>query len=444
MAAKGRIRHQMVQLKKQVQVPVGALKLGMYVSRLDRPWLDTPYPIQGFWIRSFEDIERLKKHCRYVYVDTRKGSAPNTTPTGTSIRGPIGVETGLGNGGAARRPPTTAAASPKTKTRNDYEDLRERTYTDQRSFEEELPQAQKMYRDLDVNVREVVSQLSTGDTFDSESLRVSVRMMIKSLHQTPSAFLWVDRAKHTDPYTYRHLIGTSIWCGVLGRHIGLGQQELEDLALGGLLLDIGKAKLPRELLDKTTTLTDEEFDLIRTHVDASVRILAQDRKIPRSVMRIVATHHERWDGSGYPQGLARDQIPVLGRIAGLIDSFDAMTNPRPFQAALSPHQAIGQLYECRGTLFQAELVEQLIQACGIFPTGSLVELSNDEVAVVVGMSGSRRLRPKLVILLDAEKRPVPRLKTVDLATEHPEITVRKGLPPDAYGIEMQDLFLKTA
>jgi HD-GYP domain-containing protein (c-di-GMP phosphodiesterase class II) len=178
-------------------------------------------------------------------------------------------------------------------------------------------------------------------------------------------------------------------------------------------------------------------------VDASVRILAQDRKISRSVMRIVATHHERWDGSGYPQGLARDQIPVLGRIAGLIDSFDAMTNPRPFQAALSPHQAIGQLYECRGTLFQAELVEQLIQACGIFPTGSLVELSTDEVAVVVGMNGARRLRPKLIMLLDAEKKPVPGFKTIDLATEHPEITVRKGLPPDAYGIEMDDRILKT-
>jgi hypothetical protein len=157
----------------------------------------------------------------------------------------------------------------------------------------------------------------------------------------------------------------------------------------------------------------------------------------------VATHHERWDGSGYPQGLARDQIPVLGRIAGLIDSFDAMTNPRPFQAALSPHQAIGQLYECRGTLFQGELVEQLIQACGIFPTGSLVELSTDEVAVVVGMHGTRRLRPKLIMLLDAEKKPVPGFKTIDLASEHPEITVRKGLPPDAYGIEMDDRILKT-
>jgi HD-GYP domain-containing protein (c-di-GMP phosphodiesterase class II) len=294
---------------------------------------------------------------------------------------------------------------------------------------------------LESSVRDVVAQLATGDTFDSESMRVSVRLMINSLHQTPSALLWVNRVKHTDAYTYRHLIGTSIWCGVLGRHIGLGQRELEDLALGGLLLDIGKAQLPRELLDKDTTLTEDEFGLVRTHVDKSLRILAQDRKISRSVMRIVATHHERWDGSGYPQGLVRDQIPVLGRIAGLVDSFDAMTTPRPFQAALSPHQAIGQLYECRGTLFQAELVEQLIQACGIFPTGSLVELSTDEVAVVVGMNGTRRLRPKLVMILDAEKKRVPQFKTLDLAIEHPEITVRRGLPPNAYGIEMEDLFL---
>ena len=431
----------MAQLQKQVQLPVGALKLGMYVSRLDRPWLDTPYPIQGFWIKSVEDVERLKRHCRYVYVDTQKGPAPASAAAGIATKAPIGALTSLGSSEPARRPAASPPASPKSEIANNYEDLREQTYIDQGTFEKELPQAKKMYQELDANVREVVSQLSIGDTFDSESLRGSVRLMIKSLHQTPSAFLWVNRVKHTDAYTYRHLIGTSIWCGVLGRHIGLGQQELEDLALGGLLLDIGKAKLPRELLDKNTTLTEEEFNLVRTHVDKSLRILAQDSKISRNVMRIVATHHERWDGSGYPQGLVREQIPILGRIAGLVDSFDAMTNTRPFQAALSPHQAIGQLYECRGTLFQRELVEQLIQACGIFPTGSLVELSTDEVAVVVGMNGTRRLRPKLVMILDAEKKRVPQFKTVDLAAEHPEITVRKGLPPNAYGIEMEDLFL---
>jgi HD-GYP domain-containing protein (c-di-GMP phosphodiesterase class II) len=172
-----------------------------------------------------------------------------------------------------------------------------------------------------------------------------------------------------------------------------------------------------------------------------VRILAKHGGLPKQLLRTVATHHERWNGSGYPVGLTGTETPIFGRVLGLVDCYEAMTSPRPYRHALPPHDAIGELYEDRGSLFQPELVEQFIQACGIFPTGSLVELNTGEVAVVIGLNGTRRLRPKLMLLLDGGKRNLDEFISIDLSVERPELFIRQGLPPGAYGVSTDDLFL---
>jgi HD-GYP domain-containing protein (c-di-GMP phosphodiesterase class II) len=404
----------------EIRVGVDNLRVGMHVCRLDRPWIETPYPLQGIRIECAQDISRLKQFCSYVYVDTERGLTPARPLTSVARPGPA---------------PTNKVLS------QEFVALRKQTYTETRRFDEELPQAQRLYDDLNHNVSQVMEDLSRGKSTDIETLKHGVKTMVDSIQRTPSAFLWINRVKTADSYTYRHLLGTSIWCGAFGRHLGLERSDLEDLALGGLLLDVGKSKLPKELLDKSSILSDAEFDLVKTHVEQGVRLLAREGSVPRAVLRIVATHHERWDGSGYPQRLRGIEIPVFGRIAGLVDSFEAMTSPRPFHPGISPHEAISNLYECRGTVFQAELVEQFIQACGVYPTGSLVELSTAEVAVVIGLNGTRRLRPRIMLLLDADKHPYPEYTHVDLALERPDVSVRRGLPLGAFGIDMANLFL---
>jgi len=401
-------------------INVGALEVGMYVSRLDRPWIETPFALQGMRIRNRQDVERLSRYCNYVFVDVDRGVRPNKS-----------------------RDDARAKLQPKKKgeAENEYLKLRKRNYESSVEFSKELPEAQKLFAEFSSGVTSVMTDLGQGKRVDVAALRDSVGAMLESVQRNPQAFLWINRVKKADSYTYRHLIGTAVWCGVFGRHLGLEQDELEDLTLGGLLLDVGKSKLPRELLEKTDTLTDAEFVVLKTHVEHSVRILSGNGRVSNRVMRMVASHHERWNGSGYPLGLTGTEIPVYGRIGGLIDSFEAMTSPRPFHPGISPHEAISQLYDYRGELFQTELVEQFIQSCGVYPTGSLVELTTGEVAAVIGLNGTRRLRPKIMLLLDPEKQPYDDYMTVDLASERSEVAVRKGLPPGAFGIDMENLFL---
>ncbi len=158
---------------------------------------------------------------------------------------------------------------------------------------------------------------------------------------------------------------------------------------------------------------------------------------------MVATHHERADGSGYPQGLANDEITLYGRIAGIVDSYDAMTNKCPYLQGepMTPHAAINELYELRDKKYQSELIEQFIQAVGLYPTGSLVELSTGEVAAVVAINGLRRLRPSIILLLDKNKKPLPEFVSMDLSRTNKDISVSRVLTSGAYGIVMSELFL---
>jgi putative nucleotidyltransferase with HDIG domain len=247
--------------------------------------------------------------------------------------------------------------------------------------------------------------------------------------------------KQQDTYTYQHSVGSSIWAVALGRQLGLPKSDLRSLAVGGLLFDIGKLRVNPELLGASHSLTDEEFVEVRKHVDFGVEMISESGLMNKGVLDMVAYHHERHDGSGYPDGLAGDDIPLYARIAAIVDCYDAITSHRSYARAMPPSVAIKKMYEWRDIEFQAELVEEFIQAVGIYPAGTLVELSSGEVAVVVAEYRTRRLRPKVMVLLDANKQPASDVKMVDLLTDKltPDgkpLEISNSLEPEAYGIDM--------
>ncbi len=405
--------------RTETRISISNLAVGMYVSRLDRPWLETPFLVEGLLIDSADEIERIRRYCKYVYVDIDKGMKPARNLAGF-------------------KPPRS---SKPEEAADEYKKMRKTEYREVQHFLKEIPIAEAVYHDLSAKAQFVMRQLQAGYRFELGLLTKDIQPMLDSVLRNPSALLWVNRLKQAKSYLYHHLVGVSIWCAVFGRHLGLDRHELEDLAIAGLLIDLGKSKLPSELLETKRELTEEEFALMQSHVDHGVRILAQAGSLSSNVLRAVATHHERWDGSGYPMRLKGDRVPVYGRILGLIDSYEAMTSLRPHHPGKSPHDAISELYEYRGTLFQPELVEHFIHACGIFPIGSLVELNSGEVALVIGLDSRRRLRPKVMVLLDAEKHVLPRFISIDLAQERPDLIIRQGLPPGAFGLTTSNLFL---
>jgi HD-GYP domain-containing protein (c-di-GMP phosphodiesterase class II) len=200
------------------------------------------------------------------------------------------------------------------------------------------------------------------------------------------------------------------------------------------------------LLALDRPLTEEEFAKVKEHVPLGLEAIKANGVMNQDVIDMVEFHHERHDGSGYPHGLKSDSIPVFARIAAIVDCYDAITSHRSYARAIPPSVAIKKLYEWKDIDFQAELVEEFIQAIGIYPAGTLVELSSGEVAVVAAEYRTRRLRPKVMVLLDADKKPLNDMRIIDLLSvketeDGKPLEIVNSLEPDAYGIDMTAIHL---
>lgn len=406
---------------REVRISAHGLAVGMYVSRLDRPWLETPFPMHGLAIGSEDDVARLQRLCSHVWVDVLLGRAPDPRHLAPE-------------------------AAPSPPGHEELARLRRTEWPVQVAFDAELREAGSAHAALEGAIAEVMADLQQGRRLNLERLQAGVDAMVDSILRNPSAFVWLKEMKRRDAYAYQHAMGCAIWAANFGRHLGLERAELQTLALGGLLSDVGKTRLPGDLLARTGPLTLAEAELVRQHVQHSLEIAAHTPGLSPQIVEIIATHHERHDGSGYPHGLKGGQIPIFGRIMGVVDSYDAMTSVRPYAKSRSPHESVNELYQQRGRLFQAELVEQFIQNCGIYPTGTLVELSNGQVAVITDVHSLKRLRPRVMLLLDADKLPLEQFRQLDLGeVEHDDegqpLTVTRGLPAGAYGLDPVELFL---
>lgn len=405
------------EFRQELRIGVDGLRAGMFVSQLDRPWLGTGFPFEGLVV-SEADVVRLATLCTHVSVDLARGLAPE----------PRYVATEAGPAPPPERPGTIRG-------------LITRVFGSR-----EVAVAEQAHASLEAGVREVMDGLRTAGKIDAERLRESVDTMLDSITRNPDTLPWVMEMRRKGDYIYQHGLACSIWAAAFGRHLGYDRDDLRELAIGALLCDVGKVRLQADLLEKTGPLDHPELQKLRGHVEHSRAIVAETPGLSRTVVEIVAHHHERHDGSGYPDALQGTAIPMFARIAGLVDSYDAMVSQRPYARSRSPHQAVMELYEGRDRLFQAELVEQFIRTCGVYPTGTLVELSDGRVGVVMSVNTLKRLRPCVMLLLDADKAPFQDFQVVDLAAVADDdagepLNVRNGLPHGAYGIDRSLLFL---
>ena len=420
-----------------VKVEIQKLRLGMFIAELDRPWLDTPFLIQGFLLEEEEDLRTLQRLCRYVEVDLRRSTIDlsalhelfDPPPPGKKrpLKGPHSfIEQPLA-------PPGVALTS----------------YSDRAPFEEELPRASEAYDRTKETLAEVVHGALTGNDLRIDRVDEVVDEMVESMISNPDAMMWVTRLQKEDVKTYSHGVRVSVYLLALGRHLGFPTPELHQLGMAGLLLDLGKINTPRALLEKRGKLTPEEFEEVKRHVDHGLELLAGSPLLHTNVLEGIAQHHERLNGRGYPKGLEGDDIGIFGRMAGIADSFAALTSPRPYESTISPSEALGKLYEASGEYFHRPLLERFVQAIGAFPVGSLVELSTGEIAVVVRHNRVRRLQPSVLLITDPGKRPLDRPMGFDLlyqkaAGKDAPVRIRCGLPADAYDIDTSAFYVGQA
>ncbi|MBC8023965.1 MAG: HD-GYP domain-containing protein [Burkholderiales bacterium] len=320
------------------------------------------------------------------------------------------------------------------------------TYVDQVSVEEEVPRAQAAVEHASGLLAKLVNDIRLGQSFEIERVEEIVGDMVESIVRNPDAAMWIARLREEDISTYGHGLQVSVYLTSFGRHLGFPKAQLEQLAQIGLLLDVGKIKLPRFLLEKQGRYTAEEYEEAKRHVEHGMDILAQTANIDPEVAEGIEQHHERMNGSGYPSGYVGDEIGIYGRMAGIVDTFAALTNHRPYAAAASSYEALRSISGWAGDFFHEPLVQQFVSSIGVFPVGSLIELSTGEVAIVVAHNKVRRLKPRVLVVTGPDKTRSAHPAMLDLLYEgkaggDDPVYIKRGLPAGAYDLDLKDFYL---
>jgi HD-GYP domain-containing protein (c-di-GMP phosphodiesterase class II) len=392
------------------QIAVEHLQFGMYVAELDRPWTDTPFMFQGFHLRTDQQLNALRKFCKHVFVDLERSEHLRSPAAEFPIKG------------------TTA-------------------YPERAAVETEFhPAAQEYDRLLETLTALLKPAATQGGVLDAKEVKESVKRLADSVVRNPDAMLLVTRLREQSAAAHSRALQVSIYLLVFARFLQLRRDELELLGLLGLLQDIGKTRLPPELLAREGPLRAEENELAKRHVEYSAEILAATPGLLPRLAELALLHHERQDGSGYPRALKGAEIGLYGAMAAIVDTFEALTAARSDAEPLSPSAALSYLYKERGTGYHAELVEQFIQCVGAFPVGSVVELNSGEIGIVITQNLVRRLKPRVMVVLDAKGDPMRPHKILDLdkdpqvAPEEP-YRIRRTLEQTRVRVDPRELFV---
>ncbi|NND66679.1 MAG: HD domain-containing protein, partial [Halioglobus sp.] len=310
----------------------------------------------------------------------------------------------------------------------------------------EYRQAKISFASASATLDNVYDTLREGKGVDIHKVKKAVSPLIESVFRNAEAVAALVRLKESGNYRYQHGLSMAVWAAILGKHIGLHKQELEKLVLGCTMCDVGMTQLPADLLEHSGDLDAKQKKIVRAHPTIGAEILASAQDVDAEVLAIIELHHERIDGSGYPMGVEGFAVPLLARIAGLVDTYDAMITPRPYAEARTSHGAIQELLDLKGSKFQDSLVEQFVQAIGLFPTGSLVELNSGDVGIVLSQNSTRRLKPEVLLILHKAKGPLSERRIIDLAKQdvddtHPELWISRELPEGSYGISSDEFFI---
>jgi HD-GYP domain-containing protein (c-di-GMP phosphodiesterase class II) len=407
------------------KVAIQELEVGMYVQELDRPWAETPFMFQGFPVKNSSEIDMLMELCEYVYIDVERGAdAPRVYRKPVSYGRPVAKE-------------LLAIANIEHA---------ENVYPDTTDIGDELDTAKNIYEDAHRSVHEMFDVLGSGGMVNILELRETTNRIVDSVLRNPDAFMLLQKLKYKDRYHYSHAINSCALAASFSRHLGLPREELKEIALGALMLDVGILKMPNALLKKQGRLTPAMFKLVRHHVDFGIQFLKNVPEFPRMALEMVASHHERVNGKGYPRGLVGEQIPVSGRIAAIVDCYIAMTGERPYKDQLSEHVAICEIYKWRNIDFNEDLVEQFIQCVGAYPTGTLVELTSGQVGIILSQNRIKRLYPKVLLVLNTDKTHYQEPHTLDLweyaqKSKGRALDIKRALESDAFGIDPADYYL---
>jgi HD-GYP domain-containing protein (c-di-GMP phosphodiesterase class II) len=371
------------------KIPVRDLLPGMYVVDLHKRWLEHNIWRQHFRVRDDGQIARLvEEGIVEVSIDTARGldvaqpERPKSPPPGSQYRSLADLK----------------ASRPR-----------------QVSLAEERRRAVLLLREANDHVVDLMQAARGGRHVDAARLEPLIGRMLESVQRNPDALAPLARLKQSQHYDTEHAVATAALIIAFGRQQGLPAPEIEKLALGTLLKDIGQAAIDARLIGKPGMLSQAEYSLVQSHVEEGLAVLEATARLPETAVAVVLEHHERYNGCGYPYRMAGDEISLAGRMAAIVDTYDAMTSERPYRAALSPSDALRQLFDQSGSQFDPALVAAFVHTVGVYPVGTLVMLESRHLAVVEQQHADNLLSPVVRVIYHAGRRQYVEPVEVDLA-----------------------------
>jgi HD-GYP domain-containing protein (c-di-GMP phosphodiesterase class II) len=397
-----------VREKRRFKVSVAGLKVGMYVCELDRPWLETPFILQGFPILSTADIDEIARHCEWVLVEQNEDA---WSPA--EERGQLGTPLQRGT----PNPPHAVA-------RHD-----------------EIRNAQVAHGAARTLTRSFMDDVRLGRAIDIREVKTTVSACVKSVLRNPDAMMWMAKLRSKDEYTSEHCVNVGLLAIIFGRALGASEDDLNKLGLAGMLHDIGKMRTPLDILNKNAALTPDEFRVMRAHAQDGRDILLNHKNIYHGAVDVAYGHHEAPDGSGYPRGIKAGGITDFTRIVTLCDVYDAVTSDRVYRRGASSLNALKIIHDAEGTKFDPRLAGEFIECIGLYPPGSVVELHSGEVGLVISTNYRQRHLPKVLLVRDADKQPMPeRVLILEklAASAQSDQLIKSVLPNGTHGVRVEE------
>lgn len=398
----------MADTRDRIKVTVDQLTIGMYVVELDRPWSETAFLFQGFRIRQQQEILLLGEVCQFVWVDARRSFGAKQQ-----------LEDNLLSLAAEQLQPQIAKVE----------------------FSQEMQQAEPAFHSAREQSLRILEAVRLGHELDVVQVKVVVKECVESMLRNPGAMLWLARIKVSDEYTAEHSLRVAIFAIALGRELNLRQGELEHLGMCGMLHDVGKIKVPNEILNKPGALTPHELRIMQSHASEGRKLLMSNQQVTAAAVDVAYSHHERLDGRGYPRGLDAPRIPYFAKIVAVVDAYDAINSDRVYSKGKSSLEALRILFEASGSHFDAELVGLFVRRIGIYPPGEIVEMTNGEVGIIVACSPLSKLKPRVLLVLDEQKQPgterVVDLEQLVLDHQQRPYRIKEVYPTGAFAIDIE-------
>ncbi|MFI3156987.1 MAG: HD-GYP domain-containing protein [Methylococcaceae bacterium] len=381
-----------------IRIHVYELRIGMCVCRLETPEKKSPFLFDQFDIKTQADIQAIQAVCDYVFVDVN------------------------------RQKNYGAIATEKADAKK------------QLSFARLLEQSARTYQHTGNLIKTVMDDIRFGNQLSVKAIKEAATQCVDKVLENSDAMLLLTQLKQQDKYTAQHSLNVCILAILLGRELKFSIEELNNIGLCALLHDIGKMKVPLEILNKPGKLAGDELEIMHKHAEFGRDILMSATNIDQDAVNVAYGHHEHLAGTGYPRGVDKTELSIFTKIVAVVDAYDAITSDRVYQKGRSHLMALDILIKGMHTEFEADFVIQFINCIGYYPQGNLVELSSGEIGIVAEQNKSDLLKPKVLLILDENKNNVNG-RILDLALDVSDINktpyeIKQIVRPQDYNVDL--------